>query len=213
MGRLSRPRRDAAWNPPRTGSDVTALFAVLVAVPLLIPLLSRFAFLLFILPLLVMAIATPRCLGAARRSPNPFVWRIYAVAAVLGGAASALAAGSVLVPGAAKAAFYLGFGTSLCFLAGLLPFLRRTLPGARMERLVDALLFDAVVVALGSWFVVKPGFEHGDVILTLVFVVDLAALAVAAVPTLVATERADRHAGWWLVGVCAGAAAGDGFVA
>src|SRR5205814_6946719 len=52
-----------------------------------------------------------------------------------------------------------------------------------------------------------------DPILTLVFVVDVAALALAAVPALAATGPADRHTGWWLMGVCAGASIGDGFVA
>ena len=83
MGGTTRKRRDVAWNPPSKGGDTTTLFAILVAVPLLLPLLSRFDFLLFALPVLVMAVAAPRCLAAARRSQHPALWRIYALAAVL----------------------------------------------------------------------------------------------------------------------------------
>jgi diguanylate cyclase (GGDEF)-like protein/putative nucleotidyltransferase with HDIG domain len=213
MGGKARPRRrDAAWNPPSKGGDVTALFAVLVAVPLLLPLLSGFAVALFALPVLVMAVAAPRCLAAARRSSQPLLWRVYACAALLGALASALATGSLLDPRLTTIAFYVGFGASACFLAGLLPLVSRELL-TRSERLVDALLFAAVVVALGLWFVALPALERGDHILTAVFVVDLAAVALAAVPTLASASRANRRTGWWLLGVCVAACAGDGFVA
>jgi diguanylate cyclase (GGDEF)-like protein/putative nucleotidyltransferase with HDIG domain len=212
MGGKARPRRDAAWNPPSKGGDVTVLFAVLASVPLLLPLLSGFSGALFALPVLVMAVAAPRCLAAAQRGAHPLLWRVYALAAVLGAATAALATASLLDESLAKPAFYLGFSASACFLLGLLPLVGRDLLSAT-ERMVDALLFDAVVVALGVWFVAIPGFEHGDPILTAVFVVDLAAVALAAVPTLAATSAADRRTGWWLLGVCAGAAVGDGFVA
>jgi diguanylate cyclase (GGDEF)-like protein/putative nucleotidyltransferase with HDIG domain len=211
-GKARTPRRDAAWNPPSKGGDVTALFAMLVAVPLLLPLLSGFGFVLFALPALVMAVAAPRCLAASRRSKHPLLWRVYALAAVLGGAASVVAIASLLDRSLTTVGFYLGSGASVCFLVGLLPLLRRNLLQARLDRLVDALIFDAVVLALGIWFVALPGFRDGDPVLTLVFVVDLAALSLAAIPTLAATARADRRTGWWLVGVCAGAAVGDAVV-
>src|SRR3954468_2351415 len=213
MGGRGRPRRDAAWNPPSKGGDVSVLFAILVSVPLLLPLLSGFGFVLFALPVAVMAFAAPRCLAAARRSPHPGLWRIYALAAVFGALCSAVATASVLDSRLTTVAFYLGSGASICFLAGLLPLLRRRLLEARLDGLVDALVFDAVVVPLAVWFVAVPGFRHGDPILTLVFVIDLAALALAAVPTLAATARADRRMGWWLMGVCGGAAVGDAFAA
>src|SRR3954467_3913458 len=162
MGGRGRPRRDAAWNPPSNSGDVTALFAVLVSVPLLLPLLPGFGYVLFVLPVLVMAIAAPRCLAAARRSAHPFLWRAYALAAVLGAAASAVAAASLLDSGLTTVAFYLGSGASVCFLVGLTPLLRRDLFEARPDRLVDALIFAAVVVPLGLWFIALPGFEHGD---------------------------------------------------
>jgi diguanylate cyclase (GGDEF)-like protein/putative nucleotidyltransferase with HDIG domain len=212
MGGRGRPRRDAAWNPPSKSGDVTALFAVLVTVPMLLPLMPGFGYVLFVLPVLVMAIAAPRCLAAARRSAHPLLWRTYALAAVLGAGASAVATASLLDSRLTTVAFYLGSGASICFLAGLAPLLRRDLFEARPDRLVDALIFAAVVVPLGLWFVAMPGFSQ-DAILTLVFLIDLAALALAAVPALAATSRADRRTGWWLMGVCAGASVGDGFVA
>ncbi|HEY0631563.1 MAG TPA: diguanylate cyclase [Thermoleophilaceae bacterium] len=192
---------------------MTALFAVVVSVPLLLPLLPGFSYVLFVLPVLVMAIAAPRCIAAARRSKRPLLWRTYALAAVLGAACSAVATASLFDSRLATVAFYLGSGASVCFLAGLVPLLRRDLFGARFDRVVDAFIFDAVVLPLGLWFVAVPGFQHGDPVLTLVFVIDLAALSLAAVPALAATALADRRTGWWLMGVCAGAAVGDGFVA
>src|SRR3954453_21413192 len=95
-GRARTRRRDAAWNPPSTGGDVTALFAMLIAVPLLLPLLSGIGFVLFALPALVMVVAVPRCLAAARRSQYPLMWRIYALGAVLGAAASVTATASLV---------------------------------------------------------------------------------------------------------------------
>src|SRR3954470_6604823 len=213
MGRRGRARKDAAWNPPSKGGDVTALFSVLVSVPMLLPLLPGFGYVLFVLPVLAMAIAAPRCLAAARRSTHPLLWRTYALAALLGAGTSAVAAASLLDSRLTTVAFYLGSAVSICFVAGLAPLLRRDLFEARPDRLVDALIFATVVVPLGLWFVALPGFAHGDAILTLVFLVDLAAPALAAVPALAATSGADRRTGWWLMGVCAGASIGDGFVA
>src|SRR5918912_3318356 len=97
MGR-GRARRDAAWNPPSKGGDVTALFAVLVSVPLLLPLLPGFGYALFALPVLVMAIAAPRCFAAARRSAHPVLWRTYALAAGVGAPRSGGATPSPLHP-------------------------------------------------------------------------------------------------------------------
>src|SRR3954462_277059 len=213
MGGRGRPRRDAAWNPPSKSGDVTALFAVLVSVPMLLPLMPGVGYVMFVLPVLVLAIAAPRCLAAARRSAHPLLWRTYAVAAVLGAGASAVATASLLDESLTTVAFYLGSGASICFLAGLTPLLRRDLFDARPDRLVDALIFSAVLVPLTLWFIAFPAFPPGDTVLPLVFVIDLAALALAAVPALAATSPADRRTGWGLMGGCASASVGDAFVA
>src|SRR3954447_125738 len=211
-GKARAPRRDAAWNPPSTGGDVTALFAMLVAVPLLLPLLSGLGPIIFAVPALALAAAVPRCLAAAARSPHPLMWRVYAAGAAFGAAASALGVASLLDKHLDTAAFYLGLGASLCLLVGLVPLLRRHLLQSRLERVVDALIFDAVVISLGVWFIGVPGFDGRDPILTGVFMIDLAALALVAVPTLAAKTRADRRTGWWLVAVCASACVGDAVV-
>src|SRR3954465_6371828 len=212
MGAKTRARRrDAAWNPPSNGGDVTALFAMLVAVPLLLPLLTGLTDVLFLLPVLLMAVAAPRCVALARGSEHPMLWRVYAVAAAFGAITGALATASLLDERIMTVAFYFGSGASMCFLLGLLPLARRDLLTGS-ERLVDALLFDAVVVALGVWFVAVPGFQHGDPVLTAASVAELAAVALAAVPTLAAATRQARRTGWWLLGVCAAAAVGDGIV-
>src|SRR3954451_3167904 len=109
-----RPRRDGAWNPPSKGGDVPSLFAMLVSVPLLLPLLPGFGDVLFALPVLVMGIAAPRCVAAARRSAHPLSWRIYALAAVLGAATSAVATASLLDGGLPIGPFYIGVGAAAC---------------------------------------------------------------------------------------------------
>jgi diguanylate cyclase (GGDEF)-like protein/putative nucleotidyltransferase with HDIG domain len=192
---------------------VTALFAVLVAVPLVLPIFTRFAAIAFVLPLLAMGVAFPRCVAAARRSESPLLWRTYALAALLGAVTAALGALSAFASGFARPAFYLGLCVSVCFVVGLVPVVWRRVREAQMERIVDALLFDAVVVALGVWFVVAPGLARGETVLALVFLIDLAAIALAAIGTLAASSTGGRRTGWWIVGVCAGAAVGDALVA
>src|SRR5438552_513765 len=212
MGRQRRPRRDAAWNPPSGGGDATPLFAVLAAASLLVPLASRFGFVLFAIPLVTCALAVPRCLAAARERDPAAAWRSLAGAAALAAVASGLAAGSAAAPVLVTPAFYVGAGASALLLGGVARIARRSIAGASTERIVDALLLDSVVVALAVWFVAIPGFEHHDAVLTMVFVIDVCALAVASVATLAVTNRSARRIGWYLVLCCASACVGDGFV-
>src|SRR3954469_21968110 len=122
MAQRSRARRrDAAWNPPSKGGDVTALFAALVAVPLLLPLVSEFGTVPYALPVIVMGVAAPRCIAAARRSSNPILWRVYAVAATLGAITAALAAAAVIDDRLTTVAFYFGSGASAGLLLRLPP--------------------------------------------------------------------------------------------
>src|SRR3954447_17037995 len=102
---MRRSRRDAAWNPPTKGADVTALFAVLVAVPVLLPFVSRFSLALFALPAAVNMAAAPRCLAARRYGAGGIAWRALAASAALAALASALAAVAALGPPLAKPAF------------------------------------------------------------------------------------------------------------
>src|SRR5947209_13802726 len=213
MARRTRPRRDAAWNPPARGGDVTGLFAVLVSVPLVLPLLSHYSFLAFVLPFASCTLATPRCLAAARGRPFPSAWGAFAAATALAAVASALAASSEAYDGLTKPAFYVGAAASCCLLAGTAIGARRVLPRLSAARAVDALLLDAVVIAMAAWFVAKPAFEHGDLVLATVFLIDLAALAIACASTISVPAGPVKRAGWSLAGAVALAATGDGFVA
>src|SRR5436305_1229922 len=213
MARRTRPRRDAAWNPPAKGGDVTGLFAMLVSVPLLLPLLSHYSFLAFVLPFASCTLATPRCLAAARGRPSPSAWAAFAAGTALAAVASALAATSQAYDALTKPAFYVGAAASCCLLAGAAIGARRVLPRLSAARAVDALLLDAVVVAMAAWFVAKPAFEHGDVVLATVFLIDLAALAIACASTISMPAGPVKRTGWSLAAALAFVAAGDGFVA
>src|SRR5438270_3735101 len=207
-------RRDAAWNPPSSGTDVTAMFGALMAIPLLLPFVARHRYVAFALPCLVLLVAARRCWGAATRRPlDRNAWRVLGVGNAMCAVAAALAAASPLGGGLVKAALYAGSSGSLGLLVAAALLARRWATGVRLERLVDALLFDAVVIAVGVYFVVEPGFTRGHAVLTAVFLLDLVALAIASVAAIEARDRGDRTAGWCLVGACAAASIGDGLVA
>jgi hypothetical protein len=107
-------RRDDAWNPPATGTDVSALFAVLVAAPLLLPVLWGADQLAFALPLAVLTVALRRCLQAAARSETRRpVWHAFAVATGLAMSGCALALVAAPFGAGATAGFYLAAGGSV----------------------------------------------------------------------------------------------------
>src|SRR5437763_1857289 len=111
------------------------------------------------------------------------------------------------------AGFYLGFAASIALLAAMYAFARSTVKAARLERSVDAALLLLLVVALSVYFVAIPGFGYGDLVLTLVFVVDLGALVFATVGASMRRTLRHRKLGWGLVAACSAATLGDGFVA
>src|SRR5947209_4066336 len=169
---MRRPRRrnDAAWNPPSSGTDVTAMFGALVAIPLFVPFLSRHRYIAFAVPCAVLLAAARRCWGAAASRPlDRAAWRVLGLGNAMCAVASALAAASPLGSGLVKAALYAGSSGSLALLSAAALLARRWATGARLERLVDALLFNAVVIAVGVYFVAVPGFTRGDAVLTTVF--------------------------------------------
>ena len=212
--RRQRRRRDAAWNPPPSGGDVTGLFAALAAGPLLVPVVVRHSYVLFVLPLVALVAAAPRCWSAARKRPRDVIaWRLLAIGCSFCAVACALAAATSVDTALGTPAFYLGSSGSLGLLTSAALFLRRWAAGAELARLIDALLFDAVVLAAGIYFVAIPGFSQGDAVLTSVFIVDLLALSMVAVAAIAAPDRADRTSGWLLAAACAAAASGDGLVA
>src|SRR5947209_8563760 len=159
----SHRRRDQIWNPPKKGGDVTTLFAVIVGVPLLLPFVARFSFVLFGVPLVILTWCVPRCLRAARVHPrDALAWRVLGASAGIAAAASAMAVAAAISADLSWPAFYVGAGASVALPAGVALRAGRAMLGASLERLVDALLFDAVVAAVGIYFVVVPGFKDGD---------------------------------------------------
>ena len=110
-------------------------------------------------------------------------------------------------------AFDVGFAASAALLAGVGLWASGRIRGARVVGMSDTALLATLIVAVGLYFVVIPGFDHGDSVLTVVFATDLAALLIAAFATLAGSDRRDRQVGWWLVAACGVAAVGDGLAA
>ncbi len=201
--------------PIRRRTDTTAVFACLVSLPFLLPLFGvHVSDVAFAVPLVMLLFATVRCAQASAISaPRRWMWRSFAASTAFAAAASVLALASAVTGGTLTAAFYLGTLGSVGLLAAGLFLAWRTLRGARLERVVDALLWCAVIAALGIYIVVIPGFADGDAVLTSVFLIDLAAVIVFTVAVIVRREPLHRRIGWWLVGAVSAAAVGDAFVA
>jgi diguanylate cyclase (GGDEF)-like protein len=209
MGR----RRRRADGPSKQNTDVTALFAGVVSIPLLLPLVIKLSALAFAVPFVVLGIAAVRCWSVSRTGEGRrAIWGTLAIANVLASVAAALALAALVVSGVANAGFYLGAAASAALLLAMVEFARRSVKGASLQLLVDGLLVVAVVVAVGIWFVVLPGFAAGDAILTYVFLVDMLAVAIALVATVGRSDPAHRRVGFALTAGCAAATIGDGFV-
>jgi diguanylate cyclase (GGDEF)-like protein/putative nucleotidyltransferase with HDIG domain len=201
--------------PIQRRTDTTAVFACLVSVPFLLPLFGvHVTDVAFAVPLVMLLFAAVRCARASAVSTaRRGMWRSLAAACALAGAASVLALVSAVVGGTLTAAFYLGTLGSLGLLTAALFLAPRALRGAQLERVVDALLWCAVIAALGTYIVVIPGFARGDAVLTCVFLIDLFALIVFLLAVIVRREPEHRGIGWWLAGAVFAAAVGDGLVA
>ena len=168
---------------PSAVADVSALFVVLIAAgPLLLPALGvELRDIAFAVPTAVLAVTTAVCAGAGRRAPaRRRMWSCFAVASGLGCLASLAALASALGGFPLTGAFYLGFAASTALVAGAAQLGRMSWRGARPEQVLDAILLGWVIAAPGIYFVAVPGFLEGDWLLTLVFVVDLLALLLAA---------------------------------
>ena len=214
MARGMSRRTDAVWNPPGRTADITALFALHrsgAAPAARIGRPAREA-------RLRRAGRGPRLHGralprAARRVPaRRVLW--YALAAGAGSAAVASALG--LVASSRRRIGHRGFLRRLARLGR--PAARRGAPGppraaghAVRRACVEALILITLIAALGVWFVAMPGFSRGDALLTALFLVDLVALALAALAAVGGRDAA-RVGGRIALG-CAIASAGDGLVA
>jgi diguanylate cyclase (GGDEF)-like protein len=201
--------------PPSRKSDVTAAFAALVAIPMVLPIagvdLGDFT---FAVPFALLVFATLRCLAAARRGgPRRAVWTMCAASSGLAATAAGLGVATSVAGVSPAAAFYLGAGGSIGLLVAMSCFAAQSVADARTERIVDAILFGLVVVALSVEFVAVPGLARGGPVLTGIFLIDgLAALA-AAVAALARVGSRHRRTAWALLGACLLAMMGDGIVA
>ena len=206
---------EAELVPPSRNRDVTALFAGLVAMPMVLPLVGiQVGDLAFVVPLVLTLFAGGRAVAAAVRNPDRRVpWLILALCCGLVAVACAVAVVTAFAGTSPRVAFYLGALGTLALLAALTGLARHAIRGVRMERMVDALLLALLIAAVGIWFVARPGFTHSGVVLTTVFLLDVLALLVAIVATLARDDSRSRRIGWALAAAAAAAAAGDGLVA
>ena len=94
-----------------------------------------------------------------------------------------------------RAAFYLGAGGSAALLVAMFVLARRTVLGAPIERLVDGVLVSVLVIASGFYFIGLGGFERGDVLLTVVFLVDLLAASIGILSLAARPSRRHRRVG------------------
>lgn len=152
-----------------------------------------------------------RAAGAGLRCPaRREVWAALAGADLFGALAAALGIAVSATGHGATVAFYVGFGGSVGLFAGAALLARRNLRGVRLEPLGDAVLLCTLIVAAAGYFVVIPGFARGDLLLSTVFVVDLAAVLLGALATLAGPGGRARRMGWIVAAACSAAAAGDG---
>jgi diguanylate cyclase (GGDEF)-like protein/putative nucleotidyltransferase with HDIG domain len=189
------------------------MFAVLVAVPLLLPVAVRLSFLLFLVPLVLLSVGASRAVALRGRREPASAWILLGASSAVAAVASALGTLAALAPGLARAALYIGAVGSLLLVAAAASFLRRALSHRLRAFVVEALLVDGVVVSLSFWFVVRPALAHGDEVLTAVFIADLVAFALVTVAAASAPSRAETRSGLAVAAMFAAAAIGDGIVA
>jgi diguanylate cyclase (GGDEF)-like protein/putative nucleotidyltransferase with HDIG domain len=196
---------------PTRSNDVTALFAGMVATPMVLPLVGvDVGDVTFLIPFVLMLFAAVRARVAARRVPERRrAWIALAGAAGLGAASAAMVVFSAVAGLDPGPAFYPGAAASLCLLAAAAAIARRALATTRLESTVDALLLAVVVTAIGVMFVAVPGFEQGRAVLSLVFLVDLVAVVLAAMAAFGRGARRRRVA-CWVAGGAAATAVGHG---
>jgi diguanylate cyclase (GGDEF)-like protein len=177
MGRQRR-RREEIWNPPSRGFDISAIFVLFAAGPLLLPLIgAQLQVIAFAAPLAFCVFAGWRCILAARRSTErALVWFALAGATLTAAAASVVA---LAVPHS-SVAFYVGTAASGLLTVSMVELARRTQAAVPLQRSADGLLFPALAVSVTLWFVVIPGYSDGDAILTTAVTFDLLALCAAS---------------------------------
>jgi diguanylate cyclase (GGDEF)-like protein len=173
-----RRRRDQIWNPPSRGVDISAIFVLFAAGPLLLPLIgAQLQVIAFATPLVFCLFAAWRCMLAARRSrQRAAIWLALGAATVIAAAASVVALADV----GGDLPFYIGTVASALLAVAMLDLARRSLADVPLQRSADGFLFPALAASVTLWFVAVPGFRDGDSILTAAVVLDLVALCAAS---------------------------------
>src|SRR4051794_9080881 len=148
-----REDADTKSDPPRR--DGTPVFALLMVVPWLLPLLGvRVGDLAFVGPAVLCMSALAALRAAARREPaRAPVWRALAGSAALGVASSVLAVvDSVVGTGIAGAGFYLGAAASALLVVAAVHLARTgTSQRTDWDSVVDAALVGLVACAVGVY--------------------------------------------------------------
>jgi diguanylate cyclase (GGDEF)-like protein len=186
-----RRRRDQIWNPPSRGADISAIFVLFAAGPMLLPLIgAQIEVIAFATPLIFCLFAGWRCWLAARRHPERApTWLTLGGAVTLAAAASIVA----LFSSNGRAAFYVGTAASVLLAVAMLDLARRVLAGVPRARIADGLLFPVLATAVTVWFVAIPGFREGDAVLTTAVALDLLALCAATVALVVRPTGDNLH--------------------
>ena len=214
--RISATLSDSRSTPRRARMDGAGPLAVMTIGPFL---LAQLGFgvgdVIFAVPLLFLIFASGLSFAASRREGEPRLpWLTYGVSA--GIAAFAVGLGIVMqIAGqdASRLPFHLGTAASLALLAGLVIHVGPRLRHARTERVLDAAQLTVLVLAVGIFFVVLPGFRDGDPLLSAIFVIDLLAFLAAGLLSVAGRRRQDLVVGrrlWMATLFIAGA---DGLVA
>jgi diguanylate cyclase (GGDEF)-like protein len=195
-----RRRREQVWNPPSHGADISAIFVLFAAGPLLLPLIgAQLDVIAFAMPLVFCLFAGWRCALAMRRSTTRSpIWAALAGATLTAAAASVIA----IAVGDAKIVFYIGAAASVLLAVAMLDLARRSLARASLERVADGLLFPVLAISVTVWFIVIPGFTGGDAILAGAVAFDLLALCAASLALVVRpTTEQLRIAGPMVLGL------------
>jgi diguanylate cyclase (GGDEF)-like protein len=214
---LQQAREEDAITPAsRPAGDGTSVFALVIVAPWLLPLVGlQLADVAFLAPLTILAFAAARLLAPSRRSATwGLAGRAFGIACALAAAGSGLMlASSIVAGGTGRLGFSLGAAASISLLVGATLLARGRLRRAGLDRLVDSALLALVVGSAVLWFIVRPALAGGDLALTAVVVVDLAALVL--VHLYAAARGSGRHdpGAWWITGALATALAGDALVA
>ena len=160
----------------------------------------------------MLVVAAAIAFRAASRLPGQrTVWLLFALMAMLGAAASAAALVTSLTGTPIRHAYYFGSAASFLTLGGVAALARRSLAGARLDGLLEGVIFVVLAGALSVYFVVVPGVEQGDRLLTAVFIVDLVALGLATL-CAVAGERSESRVTWAILAGVVAATTGDGLI-